>query len=86
MVSFRVEDEDFAAIQRWTVALGVDRSVLLRDALRLHLNRLASEVDADRWEAMPLDAGESTLAKVADWGPAEEWADWSGVGDADPSR
>ena len=24
-----------------------------------------------------LDAGERSLADVADWGPAEDWSDWS---------
>ena len=86
MVSFRVEDEDFEAIQRWTAELGVDRSALLREALRLHLNRLASEHDAERWEALPLSAGESALATIADWGTAEEWSDWLGAGDADSAR
>ncbi len=77
MLSFRVDDADAAAIQRWADTLGLDRSALLRDAVRLHLNRLASELDADRWEAAPLDEGESALAAIADWGPAEDWADWA---------
>jgi predicted transcriptional regulator len=77
MLSFRVEDDDAAAIQRWADELGIDRSALLRDAVRQHLNRLASEHDADRWEAVPLTEGESALAKIADWGPAEDWADWA---------
>jgi len=77
MLSFRVDDQDATAIQRWADELGVDRSALLRDAVRQHLNRLASERDADTWEALPLTEGESTLAKIADWGPAEEWGDWA---------
>ncbi len=77
MLSFRVDDEDAAAIQRWADELGVDRSALLRDAVRRHLNRLASEHDADRWEALPLTEGESALATIADWGPAEDWEDWA---------
>lgn len=77
MLSFRVEPGDAAAVQRWADSLGVDRSELLREALRQHLDRLASEGDADRWLATPLDAGESALAEVADWGPAEDWSDWA---------
>lgn len=37
--------------------------------IRQHLDRLASEHDADQWEAMPLTEGESALATIADWGP-----------------
>ena len=77
MLSFRVGDEDAAAIQRWADELGIDRSVLLRDAVRRHLNRLASEHEGDRWEAVPLTDGESALAAIADWGPAEDWEDWA---------
>ena len=77
MLSFRVDDQDATTIQRWADELGVDRSALLRDAVRQHLNRLASEHDADTWEALPLTEGESALAAIADWGPAEEWEDWA---------
>ena len=76
MLSFRVEDRDAEEAQRWANALGLDRSELLREALRRHLNRLESEGDADRWLRQPLDAGEQELAEVADWGPAEDWSDW----------
>ena len=77
MLSFRLDDEDAAAIQRWADELGIDRSALLRDAVRQHLNRLISEQDADRWEDLPLAEGESALATIADWGPAEDWKDWA---------
>jgi antitoxin MazE2 len=77
MLSFRVDDRDAEAAQRWAEALGVDRSELLRDALRRHLDRLASEGDADRWNAQPLDEGERALATIAQWGPAEDWSDWA---------
>ncbi len=77
MLSFRVDDGDAAAVRRWAAALGVDRSEFLREALRRHLDRLASEGDADRWAAQPLDDGERVLADVADWGPAEDWSDWA---------
>ena len=29
------------------------------------------------WVALPLTEGESALAAIADWGPAEEWEDWA---------
>ncbi len=61
----------------WAERLGVDRSELLREAVHRHLNRLASENDAETWVAMPLDEGEQALVAVADWGVAEDWSDWS---------
>jgi len=77
MMSFRVGDAEAAEAQRWAERLGVDRSELLREALHRHLTRLASEVDAETWVARPLDEGEAALAAIADWGPAEDWSDWS---------
>ena len=76
MLSFRVDDRIATEAKRWAELLGVDRSELLRDALRRHLDRLASEGDAERWTAEPLDVGEGALAEIADWGPAEDWSDW----------
>ena len=77
MLSFRVEDGEAKQLQSWSNRLGVDRSELLREALRLHLQRLASEQDADTWQARPLDEGERSFAEIADWGPAEDWSDWA---------
>ncbi len=77
MVSFRVDDGDAAAVRAWADRLGVDRSELLRDALRAHLVRLSAEADIEAWNRMPLTDGELALGTVADWGPAEEWSDWS---------
>lgn len=77
MLSFRVDEAEAAEAQRWADQLGVDRSELLREALRRHLARLASEVDAVTWERLPLDEAERSLAEVADWGPAEDWSDWA---------
>ena len=76
MFSFRVDDREANEAQQWAEALGIDRSELLREALRRHLNQLASEGDADRWTATPLDDGERALREIADWGPAEDWSDW----------
>jgi len=81
MLSFRVTDAYAAAVQRWADSLGIDRSALLRDAVRLHINRLASEHEGDRWEAAPPDDGESALAAIADWGVAEDWSDWDDGGE-----
>ena len=77
MFSFRVDADQAADAQRWAERLGVDRSELLRDALRRQLVRLASEDDVERWTARPLDEGERALAEIADWGPAEDWSDWA---------
>jgi predicted transcriptional regulator len=77
MLSFRVDDDEAERIQAWAERLGVDRSELLRDALRRHLLRLASDNDANIWVEQPLDKGERSFAAVADWGPAEDWSDWA---------
>ena len=77
MLSFRVGDEDAAEIRQWAERLGVDRSELIRDAVRRHLLRLASERDAGTWVERPLDDGERSLAEIADWGPSEDWSDWA---------
>ena len=77
MLSFRVAADDAERVRAWSERLGVDRSELLRDALRQHLLRLASEDDVVTWVAQPLDAGERSLAAIADWGPAEDWSDWT---------
>jgi hypothetical protein len=77
MLSFRVDEAEAAEVQRWADRLGIDRSLLLREALHRHLVRLASEVDAATWERLPLDETERSLGEVADWGPAEDWSDWA---------
>ena len=76
MLSFRVNDEDAAAVRQWAERLGVDRSELLRQALHVHLRRLRSEDDAVAWETTPLDEAERSLAAASRWGPAEDWSDW----------
>jgi predicted transcriptional regulator len=76
MLSFRVDEETAARAVDWAEELGVDRSELLREALRAHLARLAAERDAAAWEAQPLSGDELALQEVSDWGPAEDWSDW----------
>ena len=63
--------------QQWAEALGVDRSELLREALHRHLVLLAAENDIQAWTEQPLDSSETTLAEIAEWGPAEDWSDWA---------
>ncbi len=77
MLSFRVDDADAAAVREWAAQLGLERSELLRDALRAHLTRLAAEADVQAWSRVPLTDGERALADAADWGPAEDWSDWA---------
>ncbi len=77
MLSFRVDELEANEAQAWAERLGVDRSELLREALRRHLLRLASEQDAEAWQRSPLTADEQALAAVECWGPAEDWADWA---------
>ena len=77
MLSFRIEQDDATEVHRWAETLGVDRSELLRDAIRRHLALLASERDLEAWAAMPLTTGERWLMDAAGWGPAEDWTDWA---------
>jgi len=76
MLSFRLDDDEAVRVDAWAQRLGVDRSELLRDAVRRQLLRLASEDDAVTWVDKPLDEGERCLEPIADWGPAEDWSDW----------
>ncbi len=75
MLSFRVVDEEATEVRQWAEALGIDRSELLRDALHRHLVSLGGEQEAKRVQESPLTTGELSLAAIADWGPAEDWAD-----------
>lgn len=77
MLSFRVDAQLAEEARRWAERLGLDRSELLRAALDRYLNRLASEAEADRWPDLDFDDGERSLQHIADWGPAEDWSDWS---------
>ncbi|HVX19880.1 MAG TPA: ribbon-helix-helix protein, CopG family [Acidimicrobiales bacterium] len=77
MLSFRIDETEAVEVQQWAERLGVDRSELLRDAVHRHLLRLASENDVKLWEDRPLDPGEASLSEIADWGPAEDWSDWT---------
>ena len=77
MLSFRLDDDEAERVDAWAARLGVDRSELLRDAVRRQLLRLASETDAATWAEHPLDEGERALDRIGDWGPAEDWSDWA---------
>jgi len=77
MLSFRVAQSEAIEVQRWAETLGVERSALLRDALHRHLVRLRSEREPDVLASTPLSEGELAVGEIADWGPAEDWSDWS---------
>jgi len=77
MISFRVDDADAAEIEQWARRLDIDRSELLRDALRRHLAELAADQDVRAYAEKPVKDEEKALALIADWGPAEDWADWA---------
>lgn len=77
MLSFRVSEADAIEVQRWADRLGMDRSELVREALRRYIVGLRSEEDAGTWERIPPAGAEQALAEVADWGPAEDWSDWA---------
>ena len=77
MMSFRVDDAKAEDAQRWAHRLGIDRSELLRDALHQHLVRLAAEHDLEAYDESPISDSEMALASIAEWGPAEDWSDWS---------
>jgi Arc/MetJ-type ribon-helix-helix transcriptional regulator len=77
MLSFRIEETDAARVGEWARRLGVDRSDLIREAIRRHLDRLASEHEARTWADPLSDEDGRALAEIADWGPAEDWSDWS---------
>jgi len=77
MLSFRTDEEEAARATRWADHLGIDRSELLRQALRRHLAQLASAEESEAWEQNPLTPEEASLDEIADWGPAEDWSDWA---------
>lgn len=77
MISFRAGDEDVSQADAWARRLHIDRSELLRDALRRHLAALAADQDVQGYTEQPLTVDENGLAAIADWGPAEDWADWA---------
>ena len=82
MLSFRVQEQQAQEASRWAVTLGIGRSDLLRQALHRHLVNLTAATEAARYAETPLKANELTLAEIADWGPAEEWSDWSDLATA----
>lgn len=81
MVSFRADEDDVAAADRWAAVLGVERSELLREALASHLARLAGEEEALAYVRQPFTEDEVALDATNEWGPAEDWSDWAAWAD-----
>jgi hypothetical protein len=77
MISFRADDDDVDLADVWARRLHIDRSELLRDALRRYLAALAADQDVQAYAEQPLTDDEKALAEIANWGPAEDWADWA---------
>lgn len=77
MISFRVDEADIAEVDRWAQRLHIDRSELLRDALRRRLAELAADQDVQAYAEQPVTDDEKAFAHIAEWGPAEDWADWA---------
>lgn len=77
MVTFRADEEDLAAADRWAERQGVERSQLLREALAGHLARLAAQEEARVYDTTPFTADEVALDDADDWAPAEDWSDWA---------
>jgi predicted transcriptional regulator len=86
MLSFRVSQEVALELQRWAQRLGVDRSEILREAVRRDMVRRAAENDITAWEQQPVTDDEQALGAIADWGPAEDWSDWARSGSPDGPR
>lgn len=76
LVSFRIDEADAAEARLWAERLGITRDALFRAALLGHLIQLRAEADSLRTDK-PLSPGESSLQSAAEWGPAEDWSDWS---------
>ena len=76
MVRLRAVDADSVEVDRWAERFGMERSVLLRDALAGHLARLRAEEDVAAYAAQPETPDEVALDTADDWGPAEDWTDW----------
>ena len=77
MISFRADDDDAELADAWARRLRIDRSELLRDALRRYLTALAADEEVHAYAEQPVTDDEKALAQIADWGPAEDWADWA---------
>jgi predicted transcriptional regulator len=78
MLSFRIDEVQAARVQEWAERTGVDRSELLREAVRRHIDTLTAQLEARTWEDDPaLEETVEAFGTIADWGPDEDWADWA---------
>jgi hypothetical protein len=42
-----------------------------------YLAALAADQDVEAYAEKPLTEDEKALAEIAEWGPADDWADWA---------
>jgi hypothetical protein len=78
MLSFRIDAAEAARVQHWADHLGIDRSELLRDAIRRRIDALVAEREALTWtDDSDLERDVEALGTIADWGPSEDWSDWA---------
>ncbi|MGI9644033.1 MAG: antitoxin [Ilumatobacteraceae bacterium] len=82
MLSFRVEEHVSEEVNGWCRRLGIDRSTLLRESLRLHIARLRSEHEAERLTDAPPSDGLAAFDEITTWLPQEDWTAWVAAADA----
>lgn len=76
MLSFRVPPEEAARAKETADYLEIALSEFCREALRLHINAILAERDAEIYERMPVTEDDLALNAVSYWLPAEDWSDW----------
>lgn len=74
--SFRIDSVEATRVQEMAAALGITQSEMVREALRRHLNSLASLGDAAAYDSNPLSPQELSLMEIQKWAPDEDWSDW----------
>ncbi len=77
MLSFRIDEKEAQKVEECASHLGIQRSDLLRDAVQSYLRRMTYERDAEILKANPYTKEELSFSNEEDWGPEEDWSDWS---------
>ncbi len=78
-----MSDDDAADVDDIARTLGVDRSSVVRDAVRRYVNHIKAIGEGDRADGA-VDPSQPAFAAVAEWGPAEDWSDWAASADSSP--
>ena len=79
--SLPVVEEDFEDPKDYLRILNVIKQVLeasedFKNQIDIFLDYLRGQKDIYAWLAYPITEEELALAKIADWGPEEDWSDW----------